>query len=207
MKSSKFKVQSSKPPIPPSSLSSPLRGEGWGEGCSAFRNAHGFTYIALLAAIVIIGISLGAAGKYWQNVVMREKEEELLFRGNQYRLAIERYYKAMPGRAQYPASLEDLLKDNRSAAGKRHLRRKYKDPVTGEDFVELRDLTKGNRIIGVHSASEKKPIRQGSFPEEYREFEGKSKYSEWEFKFVTPLAQPAATGVKPPPSPFGQPLK
>src|SRR5512139_3904561 len=54
----------------------------------------GFTYIALLAAIVILGISMGAAGKYWSYVLQREKEEELLFRGEQYRLAIERYYSA-----------------------------------------------------------------------------------------------------------------
>ena len=39
----------------------------------AKRN-HGFTYIALLAAIVIIGISLGATGRYWSNVVLRDKE-------------------------------------------------------------------------------------------------------------------------------------
>jgi len=64
---------------------------------SALRTSHssrGFTYTALLVAIIIIGISLGAAGKYWPNVMMREKEEELLFRGGQYRLAIERYFLA-----------------------------------------------------------------------------------------------------------------
>ena len=33
--------------------------------------SRGFTYIALLAAIVIIGISLGAAGKDWSNVMQR----------------------------------------------------------------------------------------------------------------------------------------
>jgi type II secretory pathway pseudopilin PulG len=94
---------------------------------SLLHNSRGFTYLALLAAI-IIGISMGAAGMYWQNVVQREKEEELLFRGDQYRLAIERYYSAVPGRVQYPASIDDLLKDVRIPTGKRYLRRKYKDP-------------------------------------------------------------------------------
>ena len=78
---------------------------------TGFRESRGFAYLALLVAISIIGISLGAAGKYWQNVAVREKEEELLFRGDQYRKAIERYYYALPGRRQYPATIDNLIKD------------------------------------------------------------------------------------------------
>ena len=148
------------------------------------HSSSGFTYIALLVAIIIIGISLGAAGKYWQNVMMREKEEELLFRGGQYRLAIERYFFSIPGRFQYPPDLDELLKDSRSAAGKRHLRQKYKDPITGEDFEVIRDQTKGNRITGVYSKSEKEPLRTTGFEEPYKEFEGKKKYNEWKFLFM-----------------------
>jgi len=157
------------------------------EPCSARRTSQsGFTYIALLAAIVIIGISLGAAGKYWQNVMMREKEEELLFRGEQYRLAIERYFIAFPGRFQFPQSIDDLLKDSRSAAGKRHLRQMYKDPITNDDFEVIRDQTKGNRITGVFSKSEKEPLRTSGFEEPYKAFEGKKKYNEWKFVFMPP---------------------
>lgn len=147
-----------------------------------FHNTKGFTYLALLAAIIILGISMGAAGKYWQNVVQREKEEELLFRGDQYRQAIERYYSAVPGRVQYPASLDDLLKDGRTPTGRRHLRQKYKDPITGEDFVEIRDQV-SRRILGVRSSSDKTPLKQANFPETYQNqnFTGKSKYSEWQF--------------------------
>lgn len=153
----------------------------------------GFTYVALLAIIAIIGISLGATGKYWSSVVQREREEELLFRGDQFRLAIERYYFAIPGRNQYPQSVDDLLTDNRTPQGKHHLRRRYKDPMTNEDFVEVRDaLTK--RIIGVRSASDKKPIRQGEFPLPYQDFTGKEKYSEWEFRTTIKVALPGAVG-------------
>jgi type II secretory pathway pseudopilin PulG len=145
------------------------------------HNSRGFTYLALLAAIIIIGISMGVAGKYWQNVVQREKEEELLFRGDQYRQAIERYYSAVPGIRQYPASLDDLLKDARTPTGRRHLRQKYKDPITGEDFVEIRDQLR--RIIGVRSSSNKTPLKQANFAEAYQNqnFNGKSKYSDWQF--------------------------
>jgi len=158
---------------------------------STIRNPRsGFTYIALLVAIIIIGISLGTAGKYWQNVMMREKEEELLFRGGQYRLAIERYYLSIPGRNQYPQNIDDLLKDSRSAAGKRYLRQKYMDPITREDFEVIRDLTKGNRITGVYSKSEKEPLRTTGFDEINKEFEGKKKYNEWKFYVTPPAVQP-----------------
>ena len=179
-----------------------------------FRNSRGFAYIALLVVIVIIGISLGAAGRYWSNVVLRDKEEELLFRGDQYRRAIELYYKAGP-LPQYPSSIEDLLNDNRT--GIRHyLRKRYKDPISGEDFVEIRHpITK--RIIGVHSPSDKKPLKQSGFPARYShkpvleqsgysdnkyDFEGKSKYSEW--LFVTGIFAASTSSFRMPPPPVQQ---
>jgi type II secretory pathway pseudopilin PulG len=155
--------------------------------------ASGFTYIALLAIITIIGISLGATGKYWQNVMLRDREEELLFRGDQYRIAIEHYYYAIPGKNQYPQSIEDLLTDNRSPAGKHHLRRKYKDPMTNEDFIEIRDpLTK--RIIGVHSASDKAPLKQAAFNTPYEEFVGRLSYNDWQFLSTIKIA-PGGVGI------------
>jgi type II secretory pathway pseudopilin PulG len=165
---------------------------------SAFRNSPGFTYIALIAAVAIIGISLGAAGKYWQNVMLRDKEKELLFRGDQYRQAIERYYFAIPGRPQYPESIDNLITDNRTAAGRRHLRQKYKDPMTNEDFVEIRDQL-SRRITGVYSSSDKKPLKQDNFAEGYPEFAGKEKYSEWKFVSNLRSGQPLLPGRLPVP--------
>ncbi len=162
---------------------------------SAIRNPNGFTYIALLAAIVIIGITLGSATKSWQNVAQREKEEELLFRGNQYRLAIESYYNYQ-GRRQFPNTIDVLLKDERSPNGKRHLRQQYKDPITGEDFEVVRDMLHGNAIKGVYSKSEKMPIKQANFPEELKDFEGKTKFSEWQFIIEPAAMTPAGWGPR-----------
>jgi type II secretory pathway pseudopilin PulG len=171
-----------------------------------FRNSNGFAYIALIVVIVIIGISLGAAGRYWSNVVLRDKEEELLFRGDQYRQAIELYYKAVPGAPQYPSSIDDLLMDKRTATGRRHLRQRYKDPISGEDFVEIKDTTT-NRIIGVNSPSDKLPLKQSGFPIvysnklpvtrpgfplRYNDFEERSSYSEWLFVTTVVPAPPVA---------------
>jgi type II secretory pathway pseudopilin PulG len=156
-------------------------------------NSAGFTYIALLAIIVIIGIGLGAAGKYWQNVMIRDKEEELIFRGNQYRRAIERYFFALPGNPQYPQSIDDLLTDNRTAVGKHYLRRKYKDPLTGKDFKLTRDPL-SNRIIGVHSGSDKKPLKHANFPGIDADFAGKTKYSAWQFISSIKVASTGSAG-------------
>ncbi len=167
-------------------------------------NDRGFAYLALLVAIVIIGISLGAAGKYWSNISLREKEQELLFRGDQYRSAIERYVKAIPGRTEYPQSIDDLVQDKRTGAMKRHLRQKYNDPITGKDFSEIRDpLT--NRINGVYSPSDKKPLKQANFPDQDKDFEGKTKYSEWQFVCTPKSGQPGMTpgGMRPPNKPPG----
>jgi type II secretory pathway pseudopilin PulG len=128
----------------------------------ALGNSSGFAYIALLVIIIIIGISLSAAGKYWSSVKLREKEEELLFRGDQYRQAIEQYFNYL-NRRQYPQSIDDLLKDSRSAVGRHYLRQKFKDPITGEDFVEIKDPFL--RIIGVHSSSDKLSLKQAGFPD------------------------------------------
>jgi hypothetical protein len=111
---------------------------------------------------------------------LRDKEQELLFRGDQYRKAIELYYTGRPGLLQYPQSIDDLLQDNRTSTTKRYLRKKYKDPMTNEDFVAIKDpLT--NRIIGVRSSSDKMPLKQADFPDIYKKFTAKSAYSEWDF--------------------------
>ena len=172
--------------------------------CNA-RSA-GFTYVALLVAIVIMGISMGAAGKYWSFVMQREREEELLFRGEQYRLAIERYYFAKAPNT-LPATIEQLLNDNRFPQAKRHLRQPYRDPVTGKDFEIVHDLSKGNRLTGVFSGSDKEPIRKAGFPEQYESFENKKSYIEWKFVFsLTPApgrpAAPPARGGPNAPTPF-----
>jgi type II secretory pathway pseudopilin PulG len=158
-----------------------------------FLSNRGFAYLALLTAIVIIGISTSAVVRYWSNISLREKEKELLFRGDQYRTAIERYVKA---NSAFPQSIDDLLQDKRTPVMKRHLRQKYKDPISGEDFMEIRDpLT--HRINGVYSPSDKEPLKKANFPEQDQDFEGKTKYGEWQFVYKLPPRQPGTIPGQP----------
>jgi len=64
----------------------------------------------------------------------------------------------------------------------RYLRTLYPDPLTGEDWVPIKGGATGG-IIGVHSSSEQEPIKKANFPEGLELFEGKEKYSEWQFLY------------------------
>lgn len=148
--------------------------------------------------IVIMGIMLGAVGQSWRTVTKREREEELFFRAGQIRDAITRWNKPRPGQhlATPLRDLKDLLKDPRSMAKVRYLRRLYTDPITGKEWTVIQDPAGTRGIIGVASSSEEEPLRKGGFPEEYADFEGKTKYSEWQFVYKPLLPGQKKPGTK-----------
>ncbi len=145
------------------------------------RRADGIVLLALLIALTLGGIALMAAVDVWALARQRGQEQELLFVGDQYRRAIQRYYfGAPPGTPRVlPARIEDLLEDDRYPMPVRHLRRAYRDPVTGSDEWGL--LRLGDRVAGVYSLSEKAPVKQAGFAAGYQHFEGLKSYREWLF--------------------------
>lgn len=167
---------------------------------------RGFTYISILIAIAIMGVTLASAGVVWHTAQQRERERELLFAGDQIRQAIGRYYNAGPvGAKQYPQSLQDLIRDPRRPDVARYLRKIYYDPITGTtDWGLIK--TVGDRIMGVYSLSDAKPLKQADFGWFDRGFEGKEKYSQWTFVFRPGRNLPATTQLPaaPPPPPQGK---
>lgn len=118
------------------------------------RASRGFTYLWLLFLLAIGGAALAASGQRWSGVMQRERERELIFRGQQIAAAIDAY-RAAPGVSppQWPGSLQDLVEDRRGPHTLRHLRRAYADPFTGEpDWVPI--LSEDGRWQGVHSRSQ-----------------------------------------------------
>jgi type II secretory pathway pseudopilin PulG len=144
------------------------------------RTEAGYTYLLLLFGVAAMGLVTAVAAESWGAMAQRERERELLFAGNQYREALRRYYDAIPEAAQrHPAKLDDLLEDSRFAGKRRHLRRLYPDPMTGAvDWVLLRQ---GDRIVGVHSRAEGKPIKQAGFDRRDQDFAGAASYAAWRF--------------------------
>jgi len=157
-------------------------------GC---REVRGFTYIAVLIFVAIMGVGLAAAGEAWHTVLKREKEQELLFAGHQFRNALAMYYNSTPGQGdRYPTSLEDLLKDPRYPGTKRYLRKIYLDPVTNSAEWQLIKGPNGE-IMGVRSSSEDEPLKNANFSVSDQAFEGQTKYSEWVFA-IPPKYLPAS---------------
>ena len=114
----------------------------------------------------------------------RAREAELIFVGNEFRRAIALFYYRTPGPAhEHPGSLDELLEDPRYPGTQRYLRRIYRDPVTGKAEWGL-IMGPGGRIMGVHSLSDRQPIKSGNFSAVNREFADKSSYREWQFRFV-----------------------
>lgn len=174
------------------------------------RSSAGFTYIAALVTVVIMGIMLGVAGQTWKTRMQRERETELLFRGLEYQRAIRRWhqYDVVEGKPLKTTSqvrrplnqLEDLLKDPGSLAKERYLRRLYTDPFTGDEFQVVRNAQFG--IIGVHVAGEDEPFKQGNFGKELEQLDQKKKYKEWVFGLPEAVTPPAGQikGVETTPS-------
>lgn len=128
------------------------------------RRQRGFTYLWLIFALAAIAAALAAIAQPVSLAARREREAELMFRGNEIARALTTYREATPGDAkQLPTSLDDLLEDRRGPRMRRHLRRLYPDPFTGApDWVLV--TTDDGRIAGVHSRSGTPALRTVDLP-------------------------------------------
>lgn len=149
-----------------------------------YSSDKGFIYLALLLALMVMGIMLGRTGTVWKQVMQREREEELLFRGAQIQDAIRHWHKPQ-GSGEHIATplnnLQDLLKDPRRSGTVRYLRRLYQDPISNGDWNLIRDPSRG--IVGVASPSKELVIKQDNFPEQLQDLAHKTRYEEWQFMY------------------------
>jgi type II secretory pathway pseudopilin PulG len=161
---------------------------------------RGFAMAGLLVGIALLSLGLSVAMPTWKTLIQREKEEELIWRGQQYDRAIQLYRKknAAPG----APSLDHLVQG-------RFLRKKYKDPITGGDF-EVVGVGQAPRAAGVgqtpRAAGVRQPqrgfgqliggVRSKSTARSFRVLDGRSTYNEWQFTYVPwkPPGQPTTPG-------------
>ena len=152
----------------------------------------------LIVMTVIMGLLLTKAQPYARAQVMRDREAELIFRGEAIARAIK-LFQLRTGR--YPTTLEDL-----QAVRPRIIRRIYKDPMTKDG--EWRRIyavqpgasgdTTGLPIVGVASKSEEDRT--------YKVYKGKSMYSDWIFSATdNMMGLPSAPKAPAPPTEKGQP--
>jgi type II secretory pathway pseudopilin PulG len=87
---------------------------------------RGFILLALLFMVAVILIVMATAAPAIGTQIKRDREDELMRRGKQYRRAIQLYYRKF---GRFPGSLDELKSTNNI----RFLRKKYTDPITGTD--------------------------------------------------------------------------
>lgn len=141
----------------------------------------GFTYIGVLFMVMLLGTSLTLIGSSWKISRQRENEEELLFIGNQFRQAIGLYYeRSSNGLRKYPATLQDLIEDNRFPTTQRYLKRIYRDPMTLQSEWGLILAPEGG-VMGVHSLSDKVPLKKSNFSVNITNWANAATVADWQF--------------------------
>jgi type II secretory pathway pseudopilin PulG len=104
-----------------------LRGQGPLPPRRGFSETGGYAMAALLVGLAVMAVLMSVALPVWRHEMQREKEEELVFRGQQYVRAI-RLYQAKT--QTLPPSIDVLVQG-------RYIRKKFKDPISGEDFLPI----------------------------------------------------------------------
>src|SRR5919204_5517515 len=98
-----------------------LRGQIGGQG--------GYAMAVLLVSLSVMAILLTVAMPVWKHTARRERETELVFRGQQYARAIG-LFQRKHGPGTLPPTIDVLVNEH-------FLRKKFKDPITNDDFQVL----------------------------------------------------------------------
>lgn len=98
---------------------------------ATLRASSGESGYALMMVIFFTALLLIAATAAAPRILMegkREKEKEMIWRGNQYVRGVKLYYLKM---GRFPTTIDDLTKPKTGSL--RFMRQAYKDPMNGED--------------------------------------------------------------------------
>jgi type II secretory pathway pseudopilin PulG len=113
---------------------------------------RGYAMAALLVGMAVMAVVLSAAMPVWSTQSKRIKEDELVFRGEQYARAIMLYQRKYAN--ALPPSIDVLVNE-------RFLRKKYLDPITGEEFQPLTGAVGANAPNGGSAGGSTTPGRSG----------------------------------------------
>jgi type II secretory pathway pseudopilin PulG len=92
------------------------------------REQRGYAMVALLVMMAVMAVAMTVALPAWSTMARREKEAELVFRGEQYARAIALFQRQYAG--AFPPTIDVLVEG-------RFLRKKFKDPITNDDFKTI----------------------------------------------------------------------
>lgn len=177
----------------------------------AGQGNRGYAMAALLVGMSVMAVLMSALLPVWSHLSTREKEEELVFRGNQYARAIGLFQRKFANTA--PPSIDVLVEQ-------RFLRKKYKDPITNDDFQPIYANGAGLQVPGGgptaqrpgQSSNLSTPAQQTmqagtgaqggvigvtskSKDESIKVYNGRTHYNEWAFVYLQTAQRPGQSGV------------
>lgn len=101
-----------------------------GQGVTGGRGGHGgYAMAALLVTLGVMSVLMSVALPVWRHQAQREKEAELVFRGEQYARAVGLYQRKM-GPGTVPPNVDVLVQQ-------KFLRKKYKDPMVPDGEFQI----------------------------------------------------------------------
>jgi hypothetical protein len=107
----------------------------------------GYLLAVLLVGMAVAAVWMAALLPAWRHQAMRDREYEMIFRGEQYARAIALYYRK--NNSTLPSSVDVLIQGH-------FLRKKWIDPVSREEFIYL-----GAQVPGQLSSSLGGPQKPG----------------------------------------------
>jgi type II secretory pathway pseudopilin PulG len=153
---------------------------------------RGLLLPSVLVFLALATLAVAGTSQRWADARRRADEAELLFVGEQYRQAIQAFWRESPGGVRrWPTRLDELLEDRRFPVPRRYLRRLYPDPLAPERPWGL--VQQGAAVVGVYSEAPGQPFRQTGFSAAQRGFDNATRYADW--RFVADAAQPAAASA------------
>jgi type II secretory pathway pseudopilin PulG len=191
----------------------------------------GYTLVVVVMTVAVMAIMMAVAVQAVSFQMKREREAELIFRGQQYVEGI-RLYRQKYGR--YPMRMKELWE-----ADPRVLRQKWTDPITGSEEWGLVHLGEEGQQVGGPGGPaapgqprpQATPTRTPVFGDRglggvnekvgpivgvhslstdtsIKVYEGRTKYDEWKFVFLEQQGAgqtPGGGGDDTPETPWGQP--
>lgn len=164
-------------------------------GVQPLARQQGFTYIAVLVAMLMLSLATQGVMTYVSQQAQREREAELLRIGQTFVQAIGAYYEASPGRVKrWPVALEDLLEDRRLVTVRRYLRDIHPDPITRSKDWGIIVAADGG-IAGVYSRSDAAPIRTAAIDLGELTLNPARRYYDWKFVYQPTAVSPTLPAV------------
>ncbi len=165
-----------------------------GDGRSRLDDG-GFVLVALLIAMAVTAIWLGTMLPAWRQQAVRQREADLVFRGQQYARAIALYF--LNDNCTLPQDVDILV-------SRHYLRKKWKDPIAKDDFVPLvagmaasptgtsgtpsapgrppvAGLAGGSQLVGLYGVSSKDTDMSIML------YQNQQQYSLWSFRYTDAL--------------------